>query len=103
MPAYIYGYKVAKMCKILEGVRCHSKGTLKGAGKIIYDKENKRLIGEEPKITQQSYFEYDTARYTKMLDDFKKGWHYYLSVLETDLIEEKLTMILNSLTFRYSR
>ena len=35
--------------------------------------------------------------------DFKKGWHYYLSVLECDLIEEKLMHILNSFTFKYSR
>jgi hypothetical protein len=38
-----------------------------------------------------------------MLDDFKEGWHYYLTVLETDLIEQKLMKILDSLTFKYSR
>ena len=38
-----------------------------------------------------------------MLDKFKKGWGYYLSVLETGIIESKLMLILDSLTFKYTR
>lgn len=38
-----------------------------------------------------------------MLENFKKGWLYYLSVLETDIIEQKLMTILDSLTFKYTR
>ena len=38
-----------------------------------------------------------------MLDNFKGGWLYYLSVLETEIIESKLIFILESLTFKYSR
>jgi len=37
MPAYVFGYKLAKMCKSLEAVRCHKNGLIKGAGLIIYD------------------------------------------------------------------
>ena len=39
----------------------------------------------------------------KYLDTFKQGWDYYLSVLESDLIEQKLLHILNSVTFKHSR
>lgn len=42
-------------------------------------------------------------RYSGYLNEFKKGWHYYLSVLETDIIEQKLNHILKSFTFKYSR
>ena len=38
-----------------------------------------------------------------MLQNFSKGWDHYLSVLETEIIEEKLTYILESLTFKYTR
>jgi hypothetical protein len=38
-----------------------------------------------------------------MLGQLKHAWHFYLSVLETQIIEEKLTMLLESLTFKYSR
>jgi hypothetical protein len=38
-----------------------------------------------------------------MLQSFKKGWNYFLSELETSIIESKLEAILNSFTFRYSR
>ena len=61
------------------------------------------LKGELPRVTQNSYFEYDRKRYLGMLENFKKGWLYYLSVLETDIIESKLMVILNSLTFKYTR
>lgn len=39
----------------------------------------------------------------RCLEEFRKGWHYYLSVFETDIIEQKLLHILNSFTFKYSR
>ena len=38
-----------------------------------------------------------------MLENFKGGWLYYLSVLETEVIEAKLMFILESLTFKYTR
>ena len=41
--------------------------------------------------------------YEEMLNQVKKRWDLYVSKLETDLIESKLRLILNSLTFRYSR
>lgn len=43
------------------------------------------MKGEVPKSSQ--YFEFDKNRYLKYLNEFKKGWHYYLSVLETEIIE----------------
>lgn len=70
-----------------------------GAGRIQF-KDN-HLKGEVPKPSQ--YFEFDKKRYMKYLNEFKKGWHYYLSVLETDIIEQKLMHILNSFTYKYSR
>ena len=51
MPAYVFGYKLAKMAKSLEAIRCHKHGLIKGAGLIIYDDEKKCLRGEDPKIT----------------------------------------------------
>jgi hypothetical protein len=51
LPAYVFGYKLAQMCKVLEGVRCHKNGIIKGAGRIIHDKESKKLRGEIPRIT----------------------------------------------------
>jgi hypothetical protein len=74
---------------------------VKGAGFIKF--EGGIAKGELERVTESSYFNYDKKRYTDCLENFKNGWHYYLSVLETDIIEMKLTMILNSLTFRYTR
>ena len=76
---------------------------MRGGGKIIYDQEEKCLRGELKKVTQTSYYEWDLTRYKKILQNFKKGWDHYLSVLETEIIEEKLTFILESLTFKYTR
>jgi hypothetical protein len=59
------------------------------------------MKGEVPKV--EKYFDFDKNRYMKYLNEFKKGWHYYLSVLETDIIETKLLHILNSITYKYSR
>ena len=103
LPAYIYGAKLAQMVTQLERVKCFGKGQLRGAGRIRYDRETQVLQGELPKVTQTSFFEYDRKRYLDMLENFKGGWLYYLSVLETDLIESKLMFILDSLTFKYSR
>lgn len=41
--------------------------------------------------------------YHVMLEQMQNRWHFYVSKLETDLIESKLMFILNSLTFKYSR
>jgi hypothetical protein len=38
-----------------------------------------------------------------MLQELKRFWDLYLSVLETEIVETKLTDILESLTFKYSR
>jgi hypothetical protein len=38
-----------------------------------------------------------------MLERMSKRWYRYISILETDLIEAKLKIILNSLTFKYTR
>ena len=103
MPAYIYGAKLAHIVKDLEKIKCFAKGQLRGAGKILYDQETQVLRGELPRVTQNSYNDYDRKRYLDMLDNFKGGWSYYLSVLETEIIESKLMFILDSLTFRYSR
>ena len=51
LPAYVFGYKLAQMCKVLEGVRCHKNGLIKGAGKIIYCEREKKLRGEIERIT----------------------------------------------------
>lgn len=75
------------MVKSLEKIKCMSRGQLRGGGKIMYNRETQVLQGEVPRITQNSYFEYDRNRYLGMLNNFKKGWGYYLSVLETDIIE----------------
>jgi hypothetical protein len=61
------------------------------------------LTGELVRPTKSSYFFDDKKRYENCLENFKKGWLYFLSVLETDIIEMKLNIILNSLTFRYTR
>ena len=84
------------MCKNLEVIR---PAYIKGVGKIKFN--NGHLECETPKIGD--YYETDKLRYEGYLAVFKKAWHYYLSVLETDIIEQKLTHILNSITFKYSR
>lgn len=38
-----------------------------------------------------------------MLADFKKGWGYFLSQMECDLIESKLRRLIESKTFKESR
>ena len=87
LPAYIYGTKLAQMIKQLEQIKCFSKGQLRGAGKIVYNKETQVLQGELPRVTQNSFYEHDRKQYLDMLDNFKGGWGYYLSILETEIIE----------------
>ena len=63
---------MAKMCKQLEEVKCHSGlSVIKGGGKIVYDPEIKYLRGELVKITENSYYRYDRERYLKCLENFK--------------------------------
>jgi len=79
------------------------KSKIKGAGEIIYDESIHSMIGEQNPVTQSSYYNYDKQRFTDYLENLKKGWEFYLSVLEIDIIEMKLNTILNSFTFRYTR
>ena len=51
----------------------------------------------------QKFFEVDRQKYYRYLEDFKKGWSYYLSALECDLIESKIRRIIDSQTFKQSR
>jgi hypothetical protein len=87
------------MCKKLQEV----KTKVKGAGFIVYSEKEEALMGELHPVTQSNYFLYDKKRYLGYLENFRKGWLYYLSCLETDIIEMKLNIILNSLTFRFTR
>jgi hypothetical protein len=83
LPSYLQGKKLAEVCKQLEQIKCHSGPCpLKGAGKIIYDSNFSYLRGEMVKITENSYYRYDRDRYLQCLENFRKGWDYYLSVLE---------------------
>ena len=41
--------------------------------------------------------------YYGMLSDLQRFWDLYLSVLETEIVETKVTDILESLTFKFSR
>lgn len=104
LPSYMQGKKLAETCKLLEQIKCHSGPTpIKGAGKIVYDESIAYLRGELQRVTDHSYYRFDRDRYLQCLDNFRKGWDYYLSVLEIQIIEMKLMKILDSLTFKYSR
>lgn len=98
-PAFVFGTKIGHLCRSLYQIKTKHKG----AGKFVYKPTDEDFIGELEKVTDSSYFFYDKERYTRYLENFKKGWHYYLSVLETEIIEMKLAIVLNSLTFRFSR
>jgi hypothetical protein len=56
------------------------------------------LRGENP--DSHKFFEVDRQKYYRYLEDFKKGWSYYLSALECDLIESKIRRVLDSQTFK---
>ena len=60
--------------------------------------EGQILRGEYPDSTK--FYEVDRQRHYRYLEDFKKGWNYYLSALECDLIESKIRRILDSQTFK---
>jgi hypothetical protein len=99
LPAFLFGKKLSEMCKKLILL----KSKIKGAGAIIYDESINSVIGEQNPVTQSSYYKYDKERFTNYLENLRKGWEFYLSVLEIDIIEMKLNLILNSFTFRYTR
>ena len=64
LPTFIYGGRLAEMCKTLEQIKCHSSDSkLKGAGKMIFNNSISFLEGELPKITESSYFRFDKERY----------------------------------------
>jgi hypothetical protein len=93
------------MSKKLEKVKCSDQQLLEGAGDLIYDVDQHVLRGECRNI--KSFYYEDKERYTNMLKKFQSktqyNWHLYMSDLETDIIETKLSMILDSLTFKYTR
>ena len=51
----------------------------------------------------KEYYERDRERYERMRDQMAKRWHDYVSIFETEIIEENLNRVLDSLTFKYSR
>lgn len=51
----------------------------------------------------KNYFKADLSKYRGMLQFMQKRWANYASVLETEVIESKLSLILDSLTFKYAR
>lgn len=89
------------MCKKLEKVKCTDQTLLEGAGEIVYDRDEHLLRGQTRNI--KSFYYDDQARFTEMLKKMQYRWHLYVSNLETDIIETKLSLILDSLTFKYTR
>ena len=101
LPAFLLGRQLAQMCKKLEKVKCADQSLLEGAGEMVYDVDEHVLRGQTRNI--KSFYYDDQARYTKMLETMQYRWHLYMSNLETDIIETKLSLILDSLTFKYTR
>ncbi|CDW75782.1 UNKNOWN [Stylonychia lemnae] len=99
LPPYIWGLRLSKLCKQLEQITGLDNQQLQGSGKIKYKEGMLRGQIEN----DNNYYEEDKKRYYSYLEKFKQGWSYYLSVLETTIIEEKLQIILESFTFKYSR
>ena len=99
LPAHVFGNKLGMMCTKLSQIKSKEQG----AGKFSYSPEREGFVGEVQKITDSSFYSYDKQRYAAMLAQFQKGWDYFLSTLETDIIKSKLELVINSLTFRYSR
>lgn len=95
LPPYLWGQKLAKMCHDLQQIK--GSPLVKGAGRLIY--EDNVLRGE----IRTDYYKADKLRYRKCLEEFKRGWGYYLSGLEQELIESKLTRLLESQTFKHTR
>ena len=95
LPAYVWGARIAKLCKQLEEI---NTDRLTGSGRIVI--KNNRIQGE---YDTNTFYEKEKAEYYSILGEFSKGWHYYLSVLETGIVKEKLKHILESFTFKYTR
>ena len=101
LPAFIVGRLIALLCKKLEKVQCPDQSVLQGAGELIYSRKESVLRGSVKDV--RHYFPAERERYAGMLASMKARWFLYLSNLETEIIEEKLEFILESLTFRYTR
>ena len=101
LPAFVLGRQLAQMCKKLEKVKCADQTLLEGAGEIVYDRDEHLLRGQTRNI--KSFYYDEQARFTGMLKEMQYRWHLYVSNLETDIIETKLSLILDSLTFKYTR
>lgn len=101
LPAFVVGRLIALLCKQLEQVQCPDQSVLEGAGELIYDRKQAVLRGRVKDM--KHYFSAELERYAGMLASMKARWFLYLSNLETEIIEEKLELILDSLTFKYTR
>jgi len=96
LPAYVWGNNLAKMIEKLEKVQSPS---INGAGAIRVENGHLKAEIENP----TDYYEAERKEYYGILEDFKLGWGYYLSQLETAIIEYKLCHILESFTFKFTR
>lgn len=85
------------MCEDLQQIR--GARPVPGAGRVVF--EGQQLRGEVKNAAD--YYEYDRQRFLRYLEDFKLGWGYYLSNLESDIIESKLIKLLGSATFKHTR
>jgi len=74
---------------------------LQGAGEVIYSRKQSALRGSVKNV--KHYYQAERERYAEMLASMRARWLRYLSNLETDIIEEKLEFILESLTFKFTR
>jgi hypothetical protein len=57
LPAYLFGVKIAQLCRSFENI----KTKVKGAGKFIFSDSNEEelLSGELARVTESSYYFYD--------------------------------------------
>lgn len=101
LPAFIVGRLIALLCKKLEAVQCSDQAVLEGAGELVLSRQSQGLRGSVRNLN--NYFAADRDRYSAMLASMRARWYLYLSNLETEIIEEKLEFILDSLTFKYTR
>jgi hypothetical protein len=101
LPAFVVGRLIALLCKKLEAVQCTDQSELEGAGELVYSQKQQALRGSVKNV--KHYFAAERERYADMLESMKARWHLYLSNLETEIIEEKLDLILDSLTFKFTR
>ena len=96
-PHYLWATKLTTMVKIIQKIKGNSH--LLVAGRLTFDKQELRGEVRDPK----DYYRWDRARFNGMLADFKKGWGYFLSQMECDLIESKIRRVIDSHTFKESR